>query len=154
MLVCAVSPLTTGERITFTRGRAGRKNDNAHVEQKNGAIVRRWIGYDRYATQAAHVALHAVYRLLRLLVNFFQPVQKLVRKVRDGARVRRVYDRAQTPYQRLCATHELAPERRAALAAEYGRLNPLPLRRQLDAALERLWTLATLPLPARAGSGA
>lgn len=137
------------EGITFTRGRAYRKNDNAHVEQKNGAIVRRWIGYDRFTTKAAYVALHAVYRLLRLHVNFFQPVQKLVARVRVDTRVRRVYDRAQTPYQRLCATGVLKPEQREALATQYMRLNPLQLRRQLDAALERLWALATpaAPLP-------
>jgi len=135
--------------ITFTRGRAYRKNDSAHVEQKNGAIVRRWIGYDRYTTKASYAALHAVYRLLRLHVNFFQPVQKLVDRVRVGTRVRRVYDRAQTPYQRLCATGVLKPEGREALQQLYLSLNPLQLRHQLDAALERLWALATPapPLP-------
>jgi hypothetical protein len=137
------------EGITFTRGRAYRKNDGAHVEQKNGAIVRRWIGYDRYTSKAAYAALRAVYRLLRLHVNFFQPVQKLVTRVRVGRRVRRVYDRAQTPYQRLCALGVLTPEAREALAQFYRGLNPLQLRRQLDAALERLWALAAPapPLP-------
>jgi hypothetical protein len=137
------------ERITFTRGRAYRKNDGAHVEQKNGAIVRRWVGYDRYASKAAYAALRVVYRLLRLHVNFFQPVQKLVTRVRVGRRVRRVYDRAQTPYQRLCATGVLKPEAREALDRLYQSLNPLQLRRQLDAALERLWALAAPapPLP-------
>ena len=77
-----------------------------------------------------------VYRLLRLHVNFFQPVQKLVTRVRVGRRVRRVYDRAQTPYQRLCATGVLKPEAREALDRLYQSLNPLQLRRQLDAALE------------------
>jgi hypothetical protein len=90
-------------RITFTRSRAWKKHDNAHVEQKNGAVVRQLIGYDRFASQAAYAQLRRVYRLARLHVNFFQPVQKLVSKHRDGARVRRVYDRAQTPY-RACAT--------------------------------------------------
>jgi hypothetical protein len=134
------------EAITFTRGRAYRKNDSAHVEQKNGAIVRRWIGYDRFTSKASYAALHAVYRLLRLHVNFFQPVQKLVARVRVGPRVRRRYDRAQTPYQRLCATGVLKPEAQDALDRLYHSLNPLQLRRQLDAALERLWALAT-PAP-------
>jgi hypothetical protein len=137
------------ERITFTRGRASRKNDNAHVEQKNGAVVRRWVGYDRFTTKPAYAALHAVYRLLRLHVNFFQPVQKLVTRVRVGPRVRRVYDRAQTPYQRLGATGVLKPEAREALDRLYHSLNPLQLRRQIDTALERLWALAAPapPLP-------
>jgi hypothetical protein len=133
------------EAITFTRGRAYRKNDSAHVEQKNGAVVRRWIGYDRFTTKPAYAALQAVYRLLRLHVNFFQPVQKLVTRVRVGPRVRRVYDRAQTPYQRLCATGVLKPEAREALDQLYRSLNPLQLRRQVDDALTRLWRLATPP---------
>lgn len=137
------------EGITFTRGRAYRKNDRAHVEQKNGVVVRRWIRYDRFTTKPAYAALHAVYRLLRLHVNFFQPVQKLVNRIRVGTKIRRVYDRAQTPYQRLCATGVLKPEAREALDRLYHSLNPLQLRRQLDAALERLWALAApaAPLP-------
>jgi hypothetical protein len=128
--------------ITFTRSRAWKKNDSAHVEQKNGAVVRHLIGYDRFASQAAYAQLRRVYRLARLHVNFFQPVQKLVSKHRHGARVRRIYDRAQTPFQRLCASGILAPATRADLEALYQRLNPLRLRRELDAALDRLWTMA------------
>src|ERR1700730_15024234 len=136
--------------ITFTRSRAWKKNDSAHVEQKNGAVVRQLIGYDRFTSQAAYAQLRRVYRLPRLHVNFFQPVQKLVTKHRDGARVRRVYDRAQTPFQRLCASGILAPATRADLEALYQRLNPLRLRRALDAALDRLWPMAA-PNPHRSG---
>jgi hypothetical protein len=135
--------------ITFTRSRAWKKNDNAHVEQKNGAIVRQLIGYDRFTSRAAHAQLARVYQLARLHVNFFQPVEKLVSKTRDGARVHRVYDQAQTPYQRVCATGALSPTKHAELQSLYLRLNPLQLRRDLDAALDRLWTLAA-PDPRRA----
>jgi hypothetical protein len=135
--------------ITFTRSRAWKKNDNAHVEQKNGAIVRGLIGYDRFATKAAHAQLAAVYRIARLHINFFQPVQKLVSKTRIGARAVRRYGRAQTPWQRLCAANVLAPAQRAEWETVYQRLNPLQLRRDLDRALARLWTLA-LPDPRRA----
>ena len=128
--------------ITFTRRRAWKKNDRAHVEQTNGAVVRQLIGYDRFASQAAYAQLRRVYRLARLHVNFFQPVQKLVSKHRDGARVRRVYDRAQAPFQRLCVSGVLAPAARADLETLYQSLNPLRLRRELDAELDRLWTLA------------
>ena len=75
-------------------------------------------------------------------MNFFQPVEKLVTKSREGARVHRVYDRAQTPYQRLGAAGGLAPDKRHELEGLYQSLNPLQLRRELDAALERLWALA------------
>ena len=137
--------------ITFTRSRAWKKNDSAHVEQKNGAVVRQLVGYDRFASKAAYAQLARVYRLARLHVNFFQPVQKLVRKQRDGAHVHRVYDRAQTPYQRLCAFGVLPARVRGDLEALYQRLHPLQLRRDLEAALDRLWTLAA-PDPHRPGA--
>jgi hypothetical protein len=136
------------ERIAFTRGRAWKKNDSALVEQKNGAIVRHLIGYDRFASKRAYAQLARVYALARLPVNFFQPVEKLVTKHRDGARVHRVFDRAQTPYQRLCAAGMLPPAKRAELDALYGRLNPLQLQRDIEVALERLWRLAA-PEPSR-----
>jgi hypothetical protein len=135
-------------QVTFTRSRAWKKNDSAHVEQKNGAVVRQLIGYDRFASKAAYAQLARVYRLARLHVNFFQPVQKLVSKHREGARVQRVFDRAQTPYQRLGAAAVLTAAARAELETLYQSLNPLRLRRDLDAALDRLWTLAA-PDPLR-----
>jgi hypothetical protein len=137
------------EGITFTRSRAWKKNDGAHVEQKNGAVVRHLIGYDRFASKAAYAQLARVYQLARLHVNFFQPVQKLVSKTRQGARCHRVFDRAQTPYQRLVAAGVLAPVARADLEAVYQQLNPLQLRRDLERQLERLWALAA-PDPRRA----
>lgn len=139
------------EGITFTRGRAWKKNDSALVEQKNGAVVRHLVGYDRFTSKAAHAQLARVYALARLHVNFFQPVEKLVTKRRTGARVHRVFDRAQTPYQRVVAVGVLGPDKRAELDALYLRLNPLQLQRDLERALERLWSLAA-PDPQR-GTG-
>jgi Integrase core domain len=136
--------------VTFTRSRPWKKNDSAHVEQKNGAVVRQLIGYDRFASRAAYGQLQRVYRLARLHVNFFQPVEKLVTKTRQGARTHRVYDRAQTPYQRLGATGTLSAETRRELEALYQSLNPLQLRRALERELDRLWTLAA-PDPRRPG---
>lgn len=129
------------EGITFTRSRAWKKNDRVHVEQKNGAIVRQLIGYDRFASKAAYAQLTRVYQLARLHVNFFQPVQKLVSKIRHGARVHRRFDQAQTRYQRLAAAGVLSSTTRGDLEALYQRLNPLQLRRDLETALDRLWTL-------------
>ena len=134
--------------ITFTRSRAWKKNDSAHVEQKNGAIVRALIGYDRYTSRGAYAQLLRVYRLVRLHVNFFQPVQKLVEKTRHGAKVRRIYDRARTPYQRLCTAGVLTAATQQELEALYQSLNPLQLRRQIESELERLWALAA-PDPSR-----
>jgi hypothetical protein len=133
----------------LTRRRPWKKNDRAPVEQKNGAIVRHLIGYDRFVSQAAFVQLQRVYDLVRLHINFFQPVQKLVTKTRQGARTHRVDDRAQTPYHRLGAAGVLTPAKRDELDRLYQTLNPLRLRRDLDAALDRLWPLAA-PDPRRA----
>jgi len=88
-------------RITFTRSRAYRKNDQAYVEEKNGSVIRRIIGYDRYEGQKAWVTLCKLYRELRLYVNFFQPSLKLLEKHRAGAHVTRRYEPARTPYQRV-----------------------------------------------------
>ena len=128
--------------ITFTRSRPWKKNDNAHVEQKNGAVVRPLLGYDRFASRAAYGQLQRVSRLAGLHVNFFQPVEKLVTKTRQGARSRRIYDRPQTPYQRLCASGVLPADVGRALETRYQSLNPLRLRRDLERELDRLWTLA------------
>lgn len=128
--------------ITFTRSRPYRKNDNAHVEQKNWTAVRRLIGYDRYATHAALERLQRVHRLAALYLNFFQPVRKLIHKSREGARVRRIYDTARTPYQRLLALGVLTPEEQESLERRYQGLNPVRLKAQLEAALEALWATA------------
>jgi len=71
-------------KVAFTRSRPYRKNDQAHVEQKNGAVVRRMVGYRRYAGIAAATELAHLYRDMRLYVNFFQPSFKLMEKTRDG----------------------------------------------------------------------
>jgi len=128
--------------ITFTRSRSYKKNDSCHVEQKNWSVVRRVIGYDRFSTKAALKALEDVYTLLRLYVNFFQPVLKLVGKSRQGTKVHKVYDTAQTPYQRLLRSGVLTEEKKCELASIYATLNPVTLLKQIRQEVEHLWTLA------------
>lgn len=129
------------EHLTFTRSRSYRKNDNCHIEQKNGNIVRRVIGYDRYSSRQALETLNQVYYLLHLYINFFQPVMKLVSKSRQGARVHKVYDTAKTPYQRLRDLDVLTDAKKAELATSYSRLNPVKRLKQINQSLEHLWTL-------------
>lgn len=129
-------------KITFTRSRAYKKNDQCHIEQKNWTVVRRVVGYDRYNSHAALALLNELYGYLRLYVNFFQPVLKLLSKERQGAKVVKHYDVAQTPYERLCASKVLEPAQEAALEKLYQSLNPVQLRKQIDQALEKLWALA------------
>ena len=140
--------------IRFTRGRPWRKNDQAYAEQKNWAIVRRLIGYDRYTSHAALAQLNALYGVLRLYWNFFQPLRKLTAKVRHGARVTKRYDRAQTPYQRLLASGLLTEAQHRTLAARYQELNPVALRTQLEEHLQCLWRLADRPRPGKEGQKA
>ncbi len=91
--------------IVFTRCRPYRKNDQAFVEQKNGAVVRRMVGYRRFEGLEAAALLAELYRSVRLFVNFFQPSFKLIGKQRDGAHVDKSYSAPATPHQRLAATH-------------------------------------------------
>ncbi len=130
------------EQITFTRCRPYKKNDQCHVEQKNYSLVRQIVGYDRYAGEEAQQALTALYRPLRLYTNYFQPSLHLVSKRREGSKVTKRYDAAQTPYQRMLASPEIAEARKRCLRAEYLTLNPAALRREIAAAQETLWQLA------------
>jgi len=131
-------------QITFTRSRPYKKNDSAHVEQKNWSVVRRLVGYDRYSSKAALDTLNRLYALLRWYTNFFQPVMKLQRKTRHGARVHKVYDTAMTPYQRLLASGVLSGPSMQQLARTYTTLNPVRLRSQIEQTLARLWGMADL----------
>ncbi len=135
------------ERITFTRGRAYRKNDQCFVEQKNGVIVRQLVGDDRFEGEAAYRQLTEVYRAVRFSINFFQPSMKLQEKQRDGSRTRRRYDPAQTPYRRLLARDLLSSatdQRSAALALT---LDPVRLLHQVETLLDALWRHAVFLVP-------
>ena len=114
-------------------------------------MVRRLVGYDRYSSRAALETLNRVYDLLRLYVNFFQPVMKLVAKTRHGAKVHKVYNTAQTPYQRLLEAGVLTQAKREELAAIYHALSLVSLLRQINENLERLWTLAERPVQQHEG---
>lgn len=121
--------------LTFTRSRPYWKNDQAHVEQKNWSVVRKLVGHDRYEPREALAALQAVYEPLHLWTNHWQPTLKLIAKDRDGARIRKRYDTAQTPYRRVLTTVDLDPAARRRLDAEHAAPGPVTLRRRLDAAI-------------------
>jgi hypothetical protein len=127
------------EAITFTRGRAHKSNDQCHVEQKNGTIVRQLVGYDRYEGQQAYRQLTELYRAMRLYINYFQPSMKLVSKERHGAKVAKRYDQARTPHQRLLAAAVLREEERQRLAATYEALDPIALRQQMETLQRAFW---------------
>lgn len=141
-------------QIRFTRGRPYRKNDQAWVEQRNGLLVRRLIGYDRYSSRAAWATLQRAYTLLRLQHNFFRPVRKLLSKHRVGSKVIKRYDRALTPFQRLLAAGVLTPDQCLALDRQVQALDPITLAHDLQRALDTLWKLAdTRRAPQEAAHG-
>ncbi|HUD44106.1 MAG TPA: hypothetical protein VMR41_01045 [Patescibacteria group bacterium] len=126
------------EKITFTRGRAGKKNDNAYVEEKNDSVVRRWIGYGRYDTHEQVAILNELYEVLRLYTNFFLPVMKLKEKVRIGSKIIKRYDTPATPYQRVLQAKDVSKEVKDRLRKQYKTLNLVLLKKQIDEILKRL----------------
>jgi hypothetical protein len=126
------------EHITFTRSRPYKKNDQAHVEQKNWSVVRRTVGYDRWESDEEYELLQSIYRDLRLYINFFQPILKLTGKERTGNKVLRRYDRARTPYQRTMERTDTLLAYKAHLMNLYFQLNPVTLRLSIDEKVARL----------------
>lgn len=128
--------------IQFTRGRAYKKDDNAHIEQKNWTHVRKHMGYLRYDSEAALAAMNDVYADLRLLQNLFLPSVKLREKARVGAKVRRRYGPAQTPLERVHACPTADPAKLAQLLRQRDTLDPFELAARIDQKLERVYALA------------
>lgn len=130
------------QKITFTRSRPYKKNDQAHVEQKNWSVVRRLIGYDRLDTQAQCSLLQSIYQDLRLYSNFFQPVLKLLSKERIDKKTIKRYDTAATPYQRVLASTDIPLPAKARLTNLYVQLNPVTLRTTIDQKVDQLWKIS------------
>jgi len=126
------------EHLTFTRGRAGRKNDNPYVEQKNWSVIRRLVGYGRHETQQQVNQLNALYAVYRLYVNHFLPVQKLVSKVRAGSKVKKVSDELKTPYRRVLDSPQVSLKDKRKLRAIHAKLDIVKLKRQIDELMDAL----------------
>jgi len=131
------------EGILLTRSRPYWKNDNCHVEQKNWSVGRRYLGYGRYDTEEALRVLRELGVWVSLYVNHFQPSVKLLRKVREGAKVRRIYGEPKTPYQRVLEHPEVSEEIKEELRRRYEGLNPAELYRKIRRLQRKLFMLAT-----------
>jgi hypothetical protein len=131
-----------GHSLVQTRSRAYKKNDQAWVEQKNGAIVRRLVGYGRLSGDAATKALAKLYASSRLYINFFQPSFKLKSKTRDGARVRKVYFTPATPCDRLLAHGSVGPAIKEKLKTQFMSLDPVRLLQEIRLAQQTLSDIA------------
>lgn len=119
-------------RIRMSRSRPYQKNANAWVEQKNWTHVRKVVGYGRFTTAAQCEVLLALYEAAADFQNFLQPAMKLKEKVREGGKVRRVYEEPRTPYQRLLELGTLKPQQRRTLEKRYQSLDPVKLRRRIE----------------------
>lgn len=127
------------KKLVFTRCRPYRKNDQAHIEQKNYAVVRKHVGYQRLEGCEHLKTLRELLGILRSLVNYFEPSMKLVAKERDGGHVKKRYDVPTTPYQRVIDSPHVSQENKDKLAAAYLELNPAALRRRLALVKRELW---------------
>jgi len=131
--------------LALTRGRPYRKNDNAHVEQKNYTHVRQWFGYERHDNPAVVPLINRLCKgALGQLLNLFLPSMKLESKRREGSRTIRVYGPAQTPLQRVLQSPEVSQEKKIQLQQFQRELNPFALRRQIDQSLKEIDSIRLL----------
>ena len=131
------------QQIQFTRGRPYKKDDNAHIEQKNWTHVRKLIGWDRYDSPAAVGLLNDLYRHeLPQMMNLFQPSVKLLRKQRVGSRLTRIYDRPQTPLDRLRACRDVDQAKVNQLLQLRATTDPFQLAQIIDTKIQRIAALA------------
>lgn len=122
-----------GENIVFTRSRPYKKDDNAHIEQKNFTTVRQVLGYQRFDTEEVLNLMNELYRgPLRLYINFFQPSVKCIEKKRVGSKIKKIYDIAQTPYERMLAHPKTSPQTKEMLTHLFKTLDPFKLRKEVD----------------------
>jgi len=132
-------------RVEFVRRRPYKKNDNAHVEQKNWTHVRELFGYDRFDTLSQVEWMNDIYkRLWNPLWNFFTPVMKLKTKTRVGGKIIKLYDDPKTPYQRLIDSHTLSEEQLSKLQAQFKTMNPFEMKKELDEKLKWFFRIAEI----------
>ena len=127
--------------IDFTRSRPNRKNDNAYVEQKNGHVIRRFLGYSRIDCLEAIAVMNKFYDKLELYLNHFVPSRKCIEKIRIGSKYRRKYDKAKIPYQRVMEHEEINQEIKIKLRQEHEKLNSLLLKREVDKMISTIFKI-------------
>jgi len=131
------------QQIEFTRSRPYRKNDQAWIEQKNGSVIRRFVGYDRFAGAVAGQTLAHLYQATRLYVNYFQPSFKLRTKTRDGAKIKKTYFKPASPCDRLLEHPSVNDNVKKDLPLELARLDPVELLHCIRQAQSALAALAS-----------
>ena len=136
-----VIPWCQEEKIELTRSRPGHKNDNMYVEERNGHVVRKFVGYIRLDAKETVDLLNQLYDVLAVYLNHFVPVRKCIEKVRIGSKYKRVHGQAQTPYQRVLLHKAVSEEIKERLRAEHGKLNPLILKQEVDRLTTKVYAI-------------
>jgi len=130
------------KKIKFTRSRPYKKNDNAHVEQKNWSHVRSLLGYDRFDDiELVHLVNDLYKNTWNIYQNFFIPNLKLVQKIRVGGSIKKKHDKPRTPYQRVLESNYISKEKKKELRETYETLNPFELKKQIDKKLNKIFTI-------------
>lgn len=131
-------------QIELSRSRPYHKNDNAYVEQKNGHVVRRFLGYTRFDVRETVEIINQIYLKLELYLNHFVPSRKCVEKIRIGSKYKRRYDKAQTPYERVLTHSNMSEEIKHNLREIHAKLNPLILKTEIDKLRSKLTKIQRL----------
>lgn len=130
------------EKITLTRSEPGKKNDNMYVEERNGHVVRKYLGYERVEVRECVVLMNALYEKLELYLNHFIPVRRTIAKKRVGAKYIRTYEKvAKTPYQRLMEHPAITEVVKTKIKSQHETLNPLHLKKEIDAMITRIMSV-------------
>jgi len=127
--------------IEYTRSRPNHKNDNAYVEQKNGHVIRRFLGYNRLDVNILIPLVNEMYEVLEIYLNHFVSSRKCVKKVRIGSRYKRKYDKAQTPYQRVLNHDMIDQDIKDKLIKQHQTLNPLILKNKVDKLITKIFKI-------------
>ena len=129
------------EQIELTRSRPNKKNDNAYVEERNGHVIRKWLGYNRLDVLETVPLVNEMYELLETYLNHFVPSRKCLDKVRVGAKYKRTYDHAATPYARVLAHPAIEQNVKERLRLQHETLSPLQLKKQIDTLMTQIFKL-------------
>ena len=129
------------EDIEMTRSRPNRKNDNQYIEERNGHIIRKFVGYDRLDCKETVLVLNDLYQTLGVYLNHFVAVRKCVKKIRLGSRYKRVYDKAKTPFQRVMEHELVSDKNKQKLQEIHNQLDMTKLKQKVDEITRRLYDI-------------
>src|SRR3989344_5566416 len=130
------------KKIIFTRSRSYKKNDNAHIEQKNYTTVKQVLGYQRFDTEEVFTLMQKLYRgPLRLYINFFQPSVRCIEKKRVGSKIKKIYDTAKTPFERVVAHSRIPETTKETLTRLFESLDPFQLRKEVNDLVRKIQKL-------------